>query len=81
MRCLSYRLIKIHRKFSSAYLFCDKASLRLKRHSYSLNRSFFPLSENMDPYPKKNELFSEEMHLKIPLLSWGLKLLNTKPGC
>jgi hypothetical protein len=28
MRCLSYCLIKIHRKFTSAYLLCDKASLR-----------------------------------------------------
>ncbi len=27
MRCLSYRLIKIHRKFTSAYLLCDKAAL------------------------------------------------------
>ncbi len=27
MRCLSYRIIKIHRKFTSAYLLCDKASL------------------------------------------------------
>jgi hypothetical protein len=30
MRCLSYRLIKIHRKSTSAYLLCDKASLRRK---------------------------------------------------
>jgi hypothetical protein len=27
MRCLSYRLIKIHRRFTSAYLLCDKACL------------------------------------------------------
>jgi hypothetical protein len=27
MRCLSYRLIKIHGKITSAYLLCDKASL------------------------------------------------------
>ncbi len=31
MRCLSYRVIKIHRKFTSAYLLCDKASLRAQR--------------------------------------------------
>jgi hypothetical protein len=31
--------------------------------------------------PSKNELFSQEMHLKIPLLSRGLKLSNSKPGC
>jgi hypothetical protein len=29
VRRLSYRLIKIHRKFTSAYLLCDKASLKL----------------------------------------------------
>jgi hypothetical protein len=28
MRCLSYRLINIHRNFTSADLLCDKASLR-----------------------------------------------------
>jgi hypothetical protein len=28
MRCLSYRLIKIHRQFTSASLLCDKASLK-----------------------------------------------------
>jgi hypothetical protein len=32
MRFLSYRLIKIDRKFTSADLLCDKASLRLKQH-------------------------------------------------
>jgi hypothetical protein len=31
--------------------------------------------------PPKNEPFSQEMHLKIPLLSWGWKLSNSKPGC
>jgi hypothetical protein len=27
IRCLSYRLIKIHRKFTRAYILCDKATL------------------------------------------------------
>jgi hypothetical protein len=27
-RCLSYRLIKIHRELTNAYLLCDKASSR-----------------------------------------------------
>jgi hypothetical protein len=27
MRCLNYRLIKIHRRFTSAYLLCDEAFL------------------------------------------------------
>jgi hypothetical protein len=31
--------------------------------------------------PTKNELFSQEMHLKIPLSSRGLKFSNSKPGC
>jgi hypothetical protein len=31
--------------------------------------------------PKKNEPFSQEMHLKIPLPSQGLILSNSKPGC
>jgi hypothetical protein len=31
--------------------------------------------------PSKNEPFSQEMHLKIPLLTWCLKLSNSKPGC
>jgi hypothetical protein len=29
MRCLSYRLIKIDRIFTGAYLLCDKASLAM----------------------------------------------------
>jgi hypothetical protein len=29
----------------------------------------------------KNKPFSQGMHLKIPLLSQGLKLSNSKPGC
>jgi hypothetical protein len=28
----------------------------------------------------KNEPFSQEMHLKVPLLSWILKLSNSDPG-
>jgi hypothetical protein len=31
--------------------------------------------------PPKNEPFSQDMHLKIPILSRGLKLSNSKPGC
>jgi hypothetical protein len=30
---------------------------------------------------KKNEPFSQEMHLKITLSIRGLKLPNSKPGC
>jgi hypothetical protein len=31
--------------------------------------------------PQKNKAFSQEMHLKIQLLSRCLKLSNSKPGC
>ncbi len=31
--------------------------------------------------PQKNESLNQKMHLKMPLSSHGLKLLNTKPGC
>ncbi len=46
-----------------------------------LDKSCVPLSENPDQQPKRNEPFSHEMHLKIPLLSRGLKLSKSKPGC
>jgi hypothetical protein len=47
-----------------------------------LNRSwFFCFFRKPRSSPQKNELFSQEMHLKIPLLSRGLKLSNSKPGC
>jgi hypothetical protein len=42
-----------------------------------------PLSENPDLSfgpKKKNKVFSEEINLKIPLLSRGLKLSILKPG-
>ncbi len=51
------------------------------------DRSWLPLSENPNQHPKKKktkkkpEPFSQEMHLKIPLSSRGLRLSNSKPGC
>jgi hypothetical protein len=33
------------------------------------------------PSPPNNEPFIQEMHLKMPVLSRGLKLSNSKPGC
>jgi hypothetical protein len=36
IRCLSYRLIKIHRKFTSADLLCDEVSLKKKELSFTL---------------------------------------------
>ncbi len=47
----------------------------------TLDRCWLPLSENPDHHPQKNEPFSQEMHLKIPLLSRGLKVSNSNPGC
>jgi hypothetical protein len=40
-----------------------------------------PSVRGSDHHPPKNEPFSQEMHLKIPLLSRGLKMSNSKPGC
>jgi hypothetical protein len=39
-----------------------------------------PLSEKPDNQPPRNEQFSQEMHLNIPLLSRGLKWSNYEPG-
>ncbi len=44
-----------------------------------LDRPWLPLLENCDHHPQKNEPFSQEMHLKIPPSSQGLKLSNSKP--
>jgi hypothetical protein len=46
----------------------------------SLDRYSLLLSENVDHHPPKNELFSQEMYLKIPLSTQGLKLTNSKLG-
>jgi hypothetical protein len=37
------------------------------------DRSWLPFSENPDVHPTKNELLSQEMHLKILHFSSGLK--------
>jgi hypothetical protein len=39
------------------------------------------LSENPHHHPPKNKPFSQEMHLKIPLLSRGWMLSSSKSGC
>jgi hypothetical protein len=40
-----------------------------------------PLSENPNHHiEKKDDMFSQEMHLKIPLLSRGLKLSISEPS-
>jgi hypothetical protein len=47
-----------------------------------LDRSWLSLSvRNPRSSPPENDPFSQEMHLKILLLSRGLKLSNYKPGC
>ncbi len=48
MRCLSYRLIKMHRKVTSAYLLCDKASLIEKEEKIVLFCVFVKLGRCMD---------------------------------
>ncbi len=44
IRCLSYRLIKIHRKFTSAYLLCDKASLRTEQKPIHFSKQIMGLN-------------------------------------
>jgi hypothetical protein len=46
-----------------------------------LNRPCLPLSEKPDHHLTRNEPFSQEMHLKIPLSSQGLKMAYSNPGC
>ncbi len=38
---------------------------------------FTPISENPNHHPPKVEAFSHEIHLKIPLWSWGWKISNS----
>jgi hypothetical protein len=45
-----------------------------------LYRSWLLLSENIIHHTPKNKLFGQEMHLKIWLLSQGLKMSNSKSG-
>ncbi len=55
-----------------------KWSWRVKRRPWcQLTRS----SRKPQSSPSKSELFSQKMHLKIPLLGRGLKLSNPKRGC
>ncbi len=42
---------------------------------------WLPLSENPHHHSEKNDPFRQGVHSKIPLLSRGLKLSNSKPGC
>jgi hypothetical protein len=72
---LSYRFIKIHRKFTSAYLLCDKASLR--GDIDAIRQVETPFFKKADHRPLKNEPLSQEMHLMMALLSRGLKLSNS----
>ncbi len=46
-----------------------------------IDTSWLSPSENPDHHLPKNEPFSQKVHLRIPLLSRGLKLSNSKPGC
>ncbi len=45
-----------------------------------LDRSLLTLSENPHLQPPKNDPFSNEMQLGIPLVNWGMNLSNHKPG-
>jgi hypothetical protein len=60
---------------------CEERMASLETTLVPLDRSRLPLSDNPDHHPQENEPFIQEMHLKITLLSRGLKLSNSKPGC
>jgi ABC-type phosphate transport system permease subunit len=47
----------------------------------SIVYGFYALFQKIPIITPKNEPFSEERHSKIPLLSWGLTLSNSKRGC
>jgi hypothetical protein len=55
-----------------------KTSGELEDNIGSTGNVFNPSSRKPRSSPPKNEPFSQEKHLKIPLLSWGLKLSNSK---
>jgi hypothetical protein len=61
---------------------CEDTKRGAKRENWSyLIGLVLPLSENVHwSSSPNNELFSQEMHLKISLVSKGLKLSNFNPG-
>ncbi len=61
-------------KIKSAYLLCDKASLR-----GDIWQVLISLFQNTPITAPKNKLFIHEMHLNMQLLRRGLILLNSKP--
>jgi hypothetical protein len=46
-----------------------------------LNRSLTPHPENSDRHIQNYKPFSQEMHLKMPVSSWVLKISNSEAGC
>ncbi len=67
MRCLSYPLIKIHRKFTIAYLLCDKASLKQKFETSP--SPLFPLCLCVQQTPR---------HKREERWRWGFRFLFNK---
>ncbi len=57
-----------------------KKDCELRGDTGAIGLIFTPCFRKYDHHPKKKKRFSQEMHLKIRLLSPGLKLSNSKPG-
>ncbi len=71
MRCLRYRLIRIHRKFTSAYLLCDKASL----NETLVNRGKEPMGNWQSCWQGENISLSETF-IGNHLLNWNATTKN-----
>ncbi len=60
----------------------DRIFFRVKRRHYRCRWIGLDSLRKCDHRPPKKEPFSQqEVHLKIPLVSRGLNLSNSKPGC
>jgi hypothetical protein len=58
-----------------------KKNCELRGDVGAIRRVLAPFFRKPQTSPKKEELFSQRMHLKIPVLSLGLRLSNPKAGC
>ncbi len=63
------------------YRYEDNKKVELICDIGAIWRVLIPSFRKPQSSPPENEPFSQEMHLKIPLLSRGFKLSNSKPRC
>jgi hypothetical protein len=77
MRCSSYLLIKIHRKFTGDYRLCNKASL--KNHQYSMlelmhhEQTNSSIALKVEIHPSYAANVSTENSNILRSWGWGLK--------